>query len=214
MGLPRYRKLGLTPPTSASAVIPSHPALGVLALPVPEALAPQMVTSFGPGKRYVPIPGGVAMRPGELTLSYAGGLIDTHAPFTLGWVNRQKQQDGIVFGWIHEFIKMPVSTLPFFQNALPIKSTYQQWLRKRLRISGLNAGWWRVIGGMGANTGYVAPTNPGARGGRVATPYGLRQDYRYGVRQAPWTPLAAALEIPRPSTRPRLNPAISVMPPS
>jgi hypothetical protein len=209
------RRLGVTPSTGPSAAIgmPSHPAISMIVMAEPEQPQAQNVSSYGPGQRYARPAQQAVVRPGELVPNYHGAMIDNHAPYMLGAVVREKQTAGIFFGWINQFRRLPLSALPMAMRGVAQKSAFQPFGHLVHRFNA-NTNWWSAIGAISNNTGFVAQTRPFGSA-PVQTPGGQRVSQQYGgLRQAPWTPPPFALQIPRPSTRPKTNPAISIIPPS
>ena len=206
------RRLGLVTPYHPSAAVGSqHPATSVLPFATPDPPTPQNVGSFGLGREYAPVAGGIPFRPGEISLRYGGGYVEQLPPYDLGFVNRSKQVEGVWFGWVDSFRKLAVSALAFSVRGTAQKSTYQDMGHLKTRFA-MDGSHWAVVKAMSNNTGFVAPTSPGSAGGSNATPNGLRQGYPYTSRMAPWTPLVASLQVPRPTTTAKSNPAISIMP--
>ncbi|MFI5354970.1 MAG: hypothetical protein ACHQX0_05110, partial [Desulfobaccales bacterium] len=186
------RRLGLVTPYKPQAAIgSSHPAVGVQPFATPDPPTPQNVGSFGLGRQYSVPAGGVPMRPGEISLRYGGGYIDTHIPYRQGFVDRAKQTEGVWFGWVDGFRKLAISALAFQVRGTAQKSSYQQYGHLKTRFA-MDGSHWAVVKAMSNNTGFVAPTTPGAAGGSNATPGGLRQGYRYTSQMAPRTPIPFA----------------------
>lgn len=187
----------------------SHPAQGYLDFGVPNLgpdikLAPESTTaaSAGLGREYLPSAEGMRSNPGNTILAYGGGYLDTGLPN--GYVDRARLEAGLHYVWTDEFTEMPISALPFHETGKPGDSSYGTFLHFKQRLA-MNGAWWAVIKGLSRNTGVVAQTRPEPLNGRAQQP-----DPRFG--QAPWGPPPFVLEVPRPSTKPRTVPAISVMP--
>lgn len=129
-------------------------------------------------------------------------------PQLVGHVDRTKLTWGMVVQWINAFVLRPVSETPF----VPVegRKSYRQPWGHDVHRTALNGFWYLIVGGISNNTGFVAETQPGAQGGRVAEP-GPNQGH-YGVRMNPARPMPFALQIPRPSTLPQTRAPISILP--
>lgn len=187
----------------------SHPAQGFLDFGLPNVgpdvkLAPEptRVASAGLGREYLPAAEQMRSEPGNVILGYGGGYVDTGLPN--GYVDRAKTVEGMHYVWTDEFTEMPISATPFRESGKPPNSMYGTFLHFKQRLA-MNGAWWAVIKGLSRNTGLVAATRPEPLSGSNRQP-----DPRFG--QAPWQPAPFVLEVPRPSTRPRTVPAISVIP--